>query len=379
MPAPQHPLQTVTPRAGGASLDVLRFMAAGFILLFHFGESAPRDLHQMSPVLAQGWLATDFFLMLSGFILMRAYGPRLQEGRVSPFDFVKKRFFRLWPSHVAVLLLMFVVVTLATLKGHPPGHMEKYGVWSFWEQFFLIHGWGLSEEPGWNVPTWTLSALILCYALFTLYVPWVRRWRPWALAGGIVAVLGAGYAIATFAGHAFVDLPFRWGLVRAIPLFIVGSLLERLVANIRVSKGVYAAGMLACLTAIAGLASLPRHAVSDILILSLLAVVLAVSASVTLHENHLTKRMGRASFSLFLTHSLVGAIALGLDGMLMARIGIDPVVHWGLWGTSIVAAIVVAFLFDALIDTPLSQWVSQRLSSGSGTARSARRRPLPDR
>nr|WP_303657382.1 acyltransferase [Asticcacaulis aquaticus] len=346
----------------------MRFLAAGFILLFHFGESAPRDLHEVSPVLAQGWLATDFFLMLSGFILMRAYGPRLQEGRVSPFNFVKKRFLRLWPSHVVVLLLMFIVVTLATLKGHPPGHMEKYGVWSFWEQFFLIHGWGLSEEPGWNVPTWTLSALILCYVLFTLYVPMVRRWKPWALAGGIVAVLALGFVVAAFADHAFVDLPFRWGLVRAIPLFIAGSLLERMVAHMRVPKRVYAAGLTICLLGIIGLASLPRHAFCDVVILSLLAGVLTLSASVTLNENHLTKRMGRASFSLFLTHSLVGAIALGLDGMLMARIGVDPVAHWGLWGLSIVAAIVVAFAFDALIDMPLSQLVSQRLSSGSGTA-----------
>ena len=64
----------IQARMGGASLDVLRFLAALFILLFHYGSNAPRDLETIVPVFRQGWLATDFFLMLSGYVLSRAYG-----------------------------------------------------------------------------------------------------------------------------------------------------------------------------------------------------------------------------------------------------------------------------------------------------------------
>ena len=67
-----HHAPDVQPRGGGASLDVLRFLAASFILLFHYGSTAPVDLASLFPIFKQGWLATDFFLFLSGYILSRA-------------------------------------------------------------------------------------------------------------------------------------------------------------------------------------------------------------------------------------------------------------------------------------------------------------------
>ncbi|MDC7693887.1 acyltransferase [Asticcacaulis sp. DXS10W] len=352
------------PRAGGASLDVLRFLAAGFILLFHFGESAPRPLGELAPVMTQGWLATDFFLMLSGFILMRAYGPRLAEQRVSPVNFVSRRVLRLWPSHIVALLLMLLVVGVATMQGHPPGHAEKYTVWAFCEQLILIHGWGLSDTPGWNVPTWTLSALVVCYSVFSLCAGSVFRWRRMALITGLLAALSLALALAALIGHSFVDLPFRYGLVRALPLFFIGALMERLTAGVAVSPRIYAAGMALSGLIVVGLASLPRHTLSDFTILGALAAVLVLSAGVSLPETPLTKRMGRAAYALFLIHSVVGAIALGMDGMLVHRFDLPEPLHWLSWGLCVVAAIAAAFVFEAGVDRPLSQWVSARLNRG---------------
>lgn len=351
------------PRPGGASLDVLRFLAAGFILLFHFGESAPVPLNELTPVMAQGWLATDFFLMLSGFILMRAYGPRLAEQRVGPVGFVSRRVMRLWPSHVVALLLMVLIVGAATLQGHPPGHAEKYTAEAFWEQLILVHGWGLSDTPGWNVPTWTLSALVVCYSLFSPSAGGMVSWARWQLLTGMAVALGLALGLAALIGHPFVDLPFRFGLIRAIPLFFIGALLERLTAGVEVSRKTYGIGMAVSFAAIIGLSSLPRHAVSDLVILSALAAVLVLSAGVRFHENHLTKRMGRASYALFLIHSVVGAIALGVDGMLMHRFGLSEPLHWLTWGMCVALAVVAAFVFEAWVDRPLSQWVSGRLSA----------------
>ncbi|BBF79574.1 acyltransferase family protein [Asticcacaulis excentricus] len=349
------------PRAGGASLDVLRFLAAGFILLFHFGESAPRPLGDLIPVLWQGWLATDFFLMLSGFILMRAYGPRLAEQRVSPLSFVSRRILRLWPSHIVALLLLLAVVTLATLQGHPPGHAEKYTVSGFFEQLMLVHGWGISQIPGWNVPTWTLSALVVCYSLFSLSAGRVYRWNRAALVVGIVAILGLGLALGALIGHAFVDLPFQYGLIRALPLFFIGALLERLTAGVGVSQRAYFAGMAISGFIVIVLGSLPRDSASDVVILAALATVLVLSAGVRFHESHLTKRLGRASYALFLIHTVIGAIALGVDGMLMHRFALSEPVHWIVWGLCVAAAIAAAFVFEACVDRPLSQWVTARL------------------
>jgi peptidoglycan/LPS O-acetylase OafA/YrhL len=58
----------------GGALDLLRFVAALFIVLYHVAERAPVSLFAIHPALGRGYLATDFFLMLSGYVLARTYG-----------------------------------------------------------------------------------------------------------------------------------------------------------------------------------------------------------------------------------------------------------------------------------------------------------------
>lgn len=351
---------TTPSRSGGASLDVLRFMAAAFILVFHYGHSAPVTLGLLSPVFSQGWLATDFFLLLSGYVLSRAYGQRLVTSKMRRSHFFLKRFARLWPSHMVVLLTFVAFVVVSSLVGFAPNNPEKYDIVALFAQAFLVHGWGVIPTPAWNVPTWTLSALLVCYALFSLYVPWVFN-RSVAVLGGIaVAVLLVAHGLSlVLAGHAFADLPLAWGVLRALPLFIIGSLIERMTASLRVSPSVFWAVIAAAFGGVVALSSLPRHAVSDSLILTLLGVVLAVSGAVTFRETLITNRMGRASFALFLTHSLVGAVWFSLMPKLVERFALALPVQWGLWCLGVCTAIVVAFLFDALIDKPLSARVSK--------------------
>ena len=75
-PAGHAPAPTPNTSRGGA-LDALRFAAALLIMLYHFGSESPIKLYRLNEVFARGYLATDFFLMLSGYVLGRAYGPSL--------------------------------------------------------------------------------------------------------------------------------------------------------------------------------------------------------------------------------------------------------------------------------------------------------------
>ncbi len=350
-----------TARAGGASLDVLRFLAAGFILLFHYGSTAPQDLATLFPVFQQGWLATDFFLLLSGYILSRAYGERLVASKMRRTHFFLKRFARLWPSHIVVLLTFGAFVLVSGALGFAPQHADKYSGLAFFAQAFMVHGWGMLHEPGWNVPTWTISALLVCYALFSVYVPWIyRRSLPVMLAITVAVVLAAQGLALTLARHPFVDLPFAWGLLRAIPLFVIGNLIERMTTGLRVTKTAYGLSLAVVFIGISLLCQLTRDALIDTAILSLLGVVLAVSGAVTFRETVVTQRMGRASFALFLTHSLVGAVWFGLSPKLIAHFGLSLPAQWGLWGLGVAAAITMAFVFDAWVDKPLSSWVQKR-------------------
>ncbi|CAL4868681.1 hypothetical protein MMA231_02970 [Asticcacaulis sp. MM231] len=356
-----HHAATAQPRAGGASLDVLRFMAASFILLFHYGSTAPVALSTLFPVFSQGWLATDSFLLLSGYILSRAYGSRLVTSHMRRSHFLLRRFARLWPSHILVLLTFGVFVLAASAAGFAPNHVEKYGLVDFIAQAFMVHGWGIMHAEAWNTPTWTLSALLVCYALFSFYVPLVyKRSLPVMLAMSAGVLLVAHLLALTLAHHPLVDLPFAWGLLRAIPLFMLGNLIERMTADLRLSKTAFWFSLAGAFAGISLLCQLPRNPYSDSVIVLLLGTVLAVSGGVTFHETYVTHRMGRASFALFLTHSLVGAIWFGISPNLIDRFSLGIPAQWGLWGSGVVVAIVTAFLFDALVDKPLSQWVSKR-------------------
>ena len=354
-------MPTAEPRAGGASLDVLRFMAASFILLFHYGSTAPDNLGSVMPVFSQGWLATDFFLFLSGYILSRAYGQRLVTSHMRRTHFFLRRFARLWPSHILVLLAFGAFVIVSSAAGFAPNHAEKYGLTDFVAQAFLVHGWGMMHAESWNTPTWTLSVLLVCYGLFSFYIPYIYKRSLPIMAAISIAVLLVAHGLAlTLAHHTFVDLPFAWGLLRAIPLFLLGNLIERMTINLRVSKTIFWLAITGAFASISGLCLMPRNIITDSLILVLLGVVLAVSGGVAFHETIVTHRMGRASFALFLTHSLVGAVWFGLSPKLIAHFGMNASAQWGLWGAGVAVAIVVAFAFDALIDKPLSQWVARR-------------------
>lgn len=347
------------PRPGGASLDVLRFLAAGFILLFHFGDRTPALLAEGLPVFAQGWLATDFFLLLSGFILSRAYGKRLHDGRVSRLSFVFKRMARLWPPHAVVLLAMLVLSLAATAAGHAPEHREAD---LFLYQLFFVYGWGVTDVEAWNVPTWSLSVLMVCYALFSLYAARIYGWKRWQWLIALLIVVGAGTVLALdWAGGSLVDLPLRWGLLRGVPLFVAGSLLERLSAGFRLSRGLYAVGIAVTLVLLVVLSGYPRQIWLDTVLLALLGLSIVLSAAVTFRENAVTRRMGRASLSLFLTHSLAGAAGFGLAEVLTQRFGLGTGAQWGLWWGVLMGAVVFAFLFDALIDKPLNAYISRRL------------------
>lgn len=360
--------QPVSPRPGGASLDVLRFLAASFILLFHYGANSPVPLANLAPVFSQGWLATDFFLLLSGYILSRAYGQRLVTSHMRRTHFFLRRFARLWPSHVLVLLAFGAFVLVSAAAGFLPKHADKYGGIAFFAQAFLVHGWGIVQQPAWNVPTWTISALLICYALFSVYVPLIFNRSLAVMAAMTAAILVVAHLLSlAIVHHPFVDLPFAWGLLRAVPLFMMGNLIERMTADLRVGQRTFWFSLLGAFAGIVVLCLLPRSAVADTLILVLLAVVLGVSGGVTFPESFVTRRMGRASFALFLTHSLVGAVWFGISPKLIEHFGLGAPLQWGLWLLGVMIAIATAFVFDALVDKPLSEWVQKRSFVKGGT------------
>jgi len=80
-------------------LDALRGVAAVAVMLYHFGERA--DLTYLFP---RGYLAVDFFFVLSGFVLAQAYGAPLRS-YLSAGMFAARRLARLLPMLIPGTIL----------------------------------------------------------------------------------------------------------------------------------------------------------------------------------------------------------------------------------------------------------------------------------
>jgi peptidoglycan/LPS O-acetylase OafA/YrhL len=136
-----------------------------------------------------------------------------------------------------------------------------------------VQSWGLDGPSGWNTPTWTLSALIFCYAAFpVLWRGFTRVKSPWvALAVGLAIFAAVDIAARAFIGEASYKLALKYGIVRALPLFLVGALVARLGREVAVSART--ADLLgAC--AVAGVVGLQLLGQFDHVSLVLLAVLI---------------------------------------------------------------------------------------------------------
>ena len=360
----------------GGALDALRFLASMFVVLFHFGDEAPVPLADLHSVWQRGYLATDFFLMLSGFVLARAYGAGVASGRIAPLQFWLKRFARSYPTHLITLAILVLLVVEASLIGRAPAHPERFPWSGLPAQVLLLHAFGMGGGQ-WNIPAWTLSALLICYAFF----PWL--WRAMMRLPGAMAALALGLAILmggqalslTLLHHSLFDLPFQWAMVRAVPLFLIGLTLARAVEAGRWSPRT------ARLIGLGGAAALLANvAVAGPDMISLLAICVLVLGCGALPPILPTTRPipgaawgARVSFSLFMTHTITGAVWFGVIQPVIERL--HPAAAtvawqaWGVWLAALIAAVVAADLYNRLIDAPLQRAIRRRWFSAPDSPR----------
>ena len=365
----------------GGPLDLLRFLAALFVVVFHFGDEAPVAIASLHEGLGRGYLATDFFLLLSGFILARAYGASVASGAVSPGRFWWKRFARCYPTHLITLGLLAAMVATAALMGVATSHPQNFQWSGLPAQILLLHVFGQGGGQ-WNIPSWTLSALLVCYAGF----PWVWRrmlviQRPQTALGlGLLILVGADMASRALLGAEQFSLPFQWAFVRAAPLFLVGLTLARITQTAAWHPAP------ARIIGLGGLVMLLGNAILSgpdlINVLAIATVIVGCGATPVTRPLPGAEWGARVSFSLFMTHTLTGAVWFGLVGPQVVRRlpSVDTVAWqgWMLWLGAGVAALVVADLYNRMIDAPIQRWLNARVF-GPGSRSLFSRWSRPDR
>ena len=94
-------------------LDGLRGVAAVMVIVFHLFEAHAGGSH-LTQIINHGYLAVDFFFMLSGFVIGYAYDDRWN--RMTVGTFFKRRIIRLHPmvimGRLSVIIFQMILTSL---------------------------------------------------------------------------------------------------------------------------------------------------------------------------------------------------------------------------------------------------------------------------
>ncbi|ATY32173.1 acyltransferase family protein [Sphingomonas psychrotolerans] len=206
------------------ALTSARGIAAWLVVLFHIRLSLPALPDTAEAVLAKGYLAVDFFFLLSGFVIWMSWSERLRGGGAAAIPaFLKRRIARIWPLHLFVLGFGLALALLMRATGR---ETPQFPLAELPLHVALLQNWGFTSALSWNDPAWSISCEFAAYLLFPLLVltiDWRRVPTPAILAaiGALLILLHAVFAsqgVSTLG----VQIP-RFGLIRCILEFASGT------------------------------------------------------------------------------------------------------------------------------------------------------------
>ncbi len=290
-------------------LDALRGIAALCVVGLH----AQAVFGGYPGWFAKGYLAVDFFLMLSGFMMARVCEPRLAAG-LRPLRFMQARYHRFWP-----------MVALGSLIGIPYLWVRAKGIETFVPALvanFLLLPWPVGRLLfALNIPAWTIFFELVANAAHVLAF---RRMSIKSLAAlaGLMLVLTI-YVALHFGAIDVGARPetFVAGFPRIFLAYLIGILLCRKWGDVPVLPILHWLALIAMPAAI--LASWWtgfRHWSFDLGFVLLLCPLVIVGGLHVVRQTRLGWLSGAISFPLFAVHVPI------LEGMRELGFGVTQAV-----------------------------------------------------
>ncbi|MCQ2191028.1 MAG: acyltransferase [Paludibacteraceae bacterium] len=235
-------------------LDGLRGVAAIMVVLTHITQSYAKDFFSFP--IGHGYLAVDFFFVLSGFVIGYAYDDRWNK--MTTLDFMKRRLIRLHPMVIAGSVIGAILFYFADCEIYPLIHDTKW--WMLLIAFVLCslmiplpYSYDIrirQEMFPTNGPQWTLFYEYVANIVYAL----VLRRLPTKILVALVVIAafftidwGLGWNVLDKPGYFYIGLfEFGWStniphvhvaLVRLSYPFIAGLLLSRTKAYITLKGG----------------------------------------------------------------------------------------------------------------------------------------------
>lgn len=350
-------------------LDALRGVAAIMVVIFHLFEASATS--HFTQIINHGYLAVDFFYVLSGFVVGYAYDDRW--GKMSLAGFFKRRLIRLHPMVIMGMIIGAIAFYFSAGTLFPG--IAAVPVWKM--LLVMLIGFTLIPLPvsmdirGWqemhplNGPGWSLFFEYMANILYALFV---RRFSKTLLA---ILVFVSGCALIHLAvtspqgdivgGWSVVPEQLRIGITRMMYPFFAGLLLSRIVKPGQIKQ---AFGWCSLLVVV--ILSFPRVGDSthlwanglydslSVIILFPLVVWLGASGVIQGKKaEKVSKFLGDISYPIYITH-------YPLIYIYTAWVVDNKIPLAKAWPVAIVvllSAIVLAWACLKLYDEPVRKWL----------------------
>jgi len=321
MSTPTLSEQALPTKPHYAILDGLRGVAALMVVAFHVMETHAGGSH-IDQIINHGYLAVDFFFLLSGFVMGYAYDDRW--GKMTVGNFFKRRLVRLQPM---VVMGMVVGAIFFYWQGSAAAGMGKVDETPVWQMLLImLIGFTLIPVPpsmdirGWNEmhplngPGWSLFFEYIANILYALFV---RKFSKLALS--ILVALSAGvlihYAVTSkngdvIGGWSITQEQLRIGFTRVMFPFFAGVLLFRTTKITKIKNA-----FLWCSLLIIAVLAFPRVGGADhlwanglydslsIIIIFPIIVYMGASGEITSAiGKKVCKFLGDISYPIYITH-----------------------------------------------------------------------------
>jgi len=354
-------------------LDGLRGIAAIIVVTFHLTE--PLGTGHLDILVNHGYLAVDFFFLLSGFVIGYAYDDRWDQMSVGTF--LKRRIERLQPMVVLGMSLGAIGFYFTDSTIWPLIHTVP-----LWKMLLvMLIGYTILPVPlsldirGWqemhplNSVGWSL---FFEYMANILYAVGIRKLSKTALA---ILVFIAAAALAHLAitspngdvsgGWTLNMEQLRIGITRTIYPFFAGLLLSRITKPARVKHT-----FLWCSLLLAIILYMPRIGGADHLwmngiyesfcIIIAFPFIVYLGASGKIHtsgENKICKFLGDISYPLYLVHY---PIVYFYVAWISNHKGMTFAQAWPYALLILISSILLAYISLKWYDEPIRKWLKNR-------------------
>ena len=352
-------------------LDGLRGVAALMVVWFHIFEAfATSHLDQR---INHGYLAVDFFFILSGFVIGYAYDDRW--GKMSVGEFLKRRLIRLHP-----------MVVMGAIIGAAMFYTQGCEVWDVTQisvgallfatliNMLMIPATisgevrGVGEMYPLNGPSWSLMFEYIGNILYALFIRRLST-RMLSLLVAIMACGLAWYAIGgplgdLCVGFSMDKINIVGGSLRLMFAFPAGLLLSRIFKPVKVRGAFWIGGV-----AIVALASVPRLGGADglwingvydtlccIVVFPALVYMAAAGKTTDKVSGAVCKFLGDISYPLYMVH--YPFIYLYYAWVKNNSLTFEE----SFWGAMLlfVGSIVLAYICMKLYDEPVRRYLSRK-------------------